>query len=241
MPHEDEKVVDWFSAPGDSIRARMHYLEVTAEKLADRLDGGITEVRGLLSGQHCVTIKSATVLSDILGGTQEFWLRRQENFNNALDLALSAALNCKDDWIKDIPMPSTRNSKSINEKTLYKEIRRRMLFYNVPTYSSWEQRYGKICRNTHFRRSGSFTPLETSVLRWLRLGEIEADLIHTKSWCPQKLEDQLPSIRNLTKISKPERFLPKLRSLCAQAGVAVVIGKTPIGNASSKNNLPEPF
>ena len=223
MPQKRRKTVDWFSAPGASIRARMHHLGVSADKLAERLDGGIGEVRGLLSGRQPVTATSAAILSDILGGTQDFWTKRQENFDIAFDLALSAALNSDDDWVNNIPVPPISNYEPSNENGLRSKIRHRMLFYNVPTFASWEQRYGRICRCTHFRRSNSFTPLESSVLRWLRLGEIETDLIHTQPWSPQKLEDQLPSIRKLTKISKPSRFLPELRSLCAKAGVAVVV------------------
>lgn len=229
MTQKERKTVDWFSAPGASIRDRMQHLGVTADELAEHLDGGIDEVRGLLSGQEQVTKATAGILSRVLGGTREFWVKRQENFNIAFSQALNAALGNRDDWVKNIPVPPISNYGSSTEKGLRREIRHRMLFYNVPTFASWQQRYGKICRCTHFRRSNSFTPIESSVLRWLRLGEIETDMIHTQSWCPQKLEDRLPSIRKLTKISKPDRFLPELRSLCAEAGVAVVIGKTPKG------------
>lgn len=229
MKNDVKNIVDWFSTPGASIRARMHHLGITASKLAEHLEGGIDEVRGLLSGRKPITDISARVLGDLLGGTQDFWIKRQENFDIAFERALSAALDSHDDWVRNIPVPPIRNYETSYEKGLRREIRHRMLFYNVPTFASWEQRYGKICRCTHFRRSNSFTPLESSVLRWLRLGEIEADLIHTQSWSSEKLKSQLPNIRKLTKISRPDRFLPELRSLCAEAGVAVVIGKTPKG------------
>lgn len=229
MPNHERNTVDWFSTPGASMRARMHHLGVTADELAEHLDGGIDEVRGLLTGHQPVTDISAGIISGILGGTQDFWIKRQKNFDIAFESALSAAISNGDDWVNNIPVPSTNNFEPSNEKGLRREIRHRMLFYNVPTFASWEQRYGKICRCTHFRRSNSFIPLESSVLRWLRLGEIEADLIHTQSWSSEKLKSQLPSIRKLTRIGRPDRFLPELRSLCAEAGVAVVIGKTPKG------------
>lgn len=229
MAHEDERSEDWFSAPGNSIRIRMHRLGVTADELAKHLQDGIGEVRELLSGKRSVDHRSASALCVVLGGTQDFWIRRQENYEKAFTNALQAALDSEDDWVGNIPMLPKPNIGSISKGKMREEIRRRMLYYNIPTLASWEKKYGNICRDTHFRRSNSFVPLNSAVLLWLRRGEIEADLVHTQSWSPKKLKDQLHDIRKLTKISNPNRFLPILRSLCAEAGVAVVIGETPRG------------
>lgn len=229
MAQEDRRSEDWFSAPGDSIRIRMHRLGVPAGKLAKHLQGGIDEVRELLLGKRPIDNRLASSLSVVLGGSQEFWIKRQENYEKAFSTALQAALDSGDDWIGNVPMLPSFNKKSISKRKMCEEIRRRMQFYNVPTLASWEQKYGNICRETHFRRSDSFVPLNSAVLLWIRRGEVEADLVHTRPWSSRKLNDKLDDIRKLTKISNPNRFIPALRSLCADAGVAVVIGETPKG------------
>lgn len=62
--------------------------------------------------------------------------------------------------------------------------------------------------------------------------------MQTSSWSPQRLEERLDRIRQLTRINHPSRFLPKLRSICAEAGVAVVIVRTPDGcHASGATRL----
>lgn len=238
MPADGCQIADWFSKPGDAICSLMHRRGVTADDLAVHLDGGVSELRGLLEGHSPIDARSSEVLSRYLGGTTKFWLKRQENFEQALERAVTAAAEHADDWLGNVPMPRSPGRKPATDKAMRDELRRRMLFYGVPTLASWERRYGRICTDTHFRRSLSFVPLNSAVLLWLRRGEMEAELVPTHSWSPQKLEERLGRIRQLTKINHPSRFLPKLRLICAEAGVAVVIVRTPSGcHASGATRL----
>lgn len=238
MPADGGQVADWFSKPGDAICALMHRRGVTADDLATHLDGGVGELRSLLEGHCRIDGRSSEVLSQFLGGSAKFWLKRQENFEQALERAVEAAAEHADDWFGSVPIPRSRGRRPATDKAVRDELRRRMLFYSVPTLSSWEQRYGRICTETHFRRSMSFVPLDSAVLLWLRRGELEAELVQTRSWSPERLEERLDRIRQLTRINHPSRFLPKLRSICAEAGVAVVIVRTPKGcHASGATRL----
>jgi Zn-dependent peptidase ImmA (M78 family)/plasmid maintenance system antidote protein VapI len=219
----------------------MHRRGVSADDLAGHLDGGLDEVRGLLDGSNRIDDRSSAVLSELLGGSQGFWLRRQENFENALARALHSVAEHAGDWLDHVPMPRAKGRRPTSASAVLEEVRRRMLFYSVPTLASWEQRYGRICTDTHFRRSMSFVPQDSAVLLWLRRGELEADIVHTRSWSPDQLRERLDQIRKLTRISHPSRFLPKLRSLCAEAGVAVVVVRTPKGcHASGATRLVSP-
>ncbi len=237
MANDVGQVADWFSKPGDSICALMQRRGVSAELLAERL-GDFDEVRGLLDGSNRIDERSSVVLSELLGGSRSFWLKRQENFEKALERSLSLAGERAEEWLDRVPMPRTRGRRPRSPQAILKEVRRRMLFYSVSTLESWEQRYGRICADTHFRRSMSFVPQNSAVLLWLRRGELEADLVHTQPWSPDRLRERLGRIRRLTKINHPSRFLPKLRALCAEAGVAVVVVRTPSGcHASGATRL----
>lgn len=238
MPADGGQVADWFSKPGDAICALMHRRGVKADDIAIHLDGGVSELRGLLEGHSRIDARSSEVLSHCLGGSTKFWLKRQENFEQALERAVESAAEHANEWLDTVPLPRSRGRRSATDKSMREELRRRMLFYSVPTLASWEQRYGRICTDTHFRRSMSFVPLDSAVLLWLRRGELEAELVQTRSWSPQTLEESLDRIRQLTKINHPSRFLPKLRSICAEAGVAVVTVRTPKGcHASGATRL----
>lgn len=238
MAADGGQVADWFSKPGDTIMALMRRRDVTAECLAAHFDGGMQEVRELLEGSRRIDETVSDVLSRLLGGSQQFWFKRQENFEHALERAVATATAEAEDWLAHVPIPGKSGRKRKSAASIQAEVQRRMMFFNVSTLASWERRYGLICNETHFRRSMSFVPQDTSVLLWLRRGELEADMIQTRSWSPDGLRDRVLEIRKLTKIKDPSRFLPKLRSLCAEAGVAVVVVRAPKGcHASGATRL----
>jgi HTH-type transcriptional regulator/antitoxin HigA len=220
---------DWFSKPGDSLRALMQRRGTSAADIADRLEGGISTVRGLLNGSIAIDDKRAHTLVDALGGTHEFWLKRQAHYDSRLEIAVEAAAKNPEDWLDRVPLPGPRRRGVPNAAALREELRWRLIFFNVPTIASWQERYGRLLANTRFRTSPSFESLNAAVLLWLRSGELESDLIETRGWSAGNLKDRLDAIRKLSKIGQPYRFVPKLRALCAEAGVAVVVVKTPPG------------
>src|SRR5580704_4273456 len=85
-----ESAPDWFSTPGDSILSLMRRRNIPAVALADRLDGSMGTLRAVLGGSHPIDSHIARAISAVLGGTPEFWLRRQSNYDKALDRAVEA-------------------------------------------------------------------------------------------------------------------------------------------------------
>lgn len=226
---ESELTADWFSKPGDSLRTLMQRRGTSAEDLAARLEGGISAVRGLLDGSLVLDEGRASALAEWLGGTRDFWLKRQANYERDLERAVEAAAHEADQWLERVPVPGPRRRGRSSDAAVRDELRRRMAFFNVPTFASWQERYGRLFADTWFRTSASFDSLNSSALLWLRRGELEADLVSTRTWKPGNLEDRMDAIRKLSRIGQPSRFLPKLRALCAEAGVAVVVVRTPPG------------
>ena len=239
MMENQHASADWFSKPGDSLRALMQRRCITASQLAQHIDGGIDSVRGLFEGTLAIDAAGANGLAKAVGGSCDFWLRRQSSYEKALDRAVSVAASTEvNEWIDRVPAPGHKHRGKLDDAGLRAELRRRLLFFNVPTMETWQARYGSICTDTRFRTSGSFSSLDAAVLLWLRRGELEADLISTRQWSAGNLQDRLNEIRKLSRIGQPARFLPKLRALCAEAGVAVVVVKTPAGcHASGATRL----
>ena len=235
---DDTLAADWFSKPGDSLRALLQRRGTSTEYLAENLDGGMTAVRGLFDGSLSIDVTRASILAEVVGGTRNFWLTRQAKYEADFERAVQVASGQVDSWLKAVPMPNTTSGLKSSKVSSEDQLRRRMSFFNVSTLASWEERYGKLRANTRFRTSASFDSVEAAVLLWLRSGEIEADLVTTRPWSPDVLERNLEAIRRLSRISAPTRFLPRLRELCAEAGVAVVIVRTPRGcHASGATRL----
>ncbi len=220
---------DWFSKPGDSVRSQMARRQITADRVAEHLDGGIVTLKGLLAGTTAVDERHARSLSVALGGTAGFWLRRQANYDEAMERAVDRTMD--DDaevsaWLQ-LQVPGDRPRGRMSAATRRVELRRRLSFFNVGTMDAWHARYGRICSDTLFRTSQAFESEDSAVLMWLRSGEIGTDVISTRPWNAGNLQDRLDEIRKLSQVRQPARFLPKLKTLCAEAGVAVVTKRAP--------------
>jgi Zn-dependent peptidase ImmA (M78 family)/plasmid maintenance system antidote protein VapI len=233
LTDEQEFTPNWFSKPGDSLRALMVRRGADPRDVAGRLQGGMATLRGLLDGSRAIDASNASELVGALGGTVPFWLKRQANYEIALERAVDRAASTEaDEWLR-LPVPGDRPRGRMSRETRRAEVRRRLAFFNVGTMSAWEARYGRIRSKTLFRTSQAFTSDDGAVLMWLRSGELGTDLIGTRPWNAGNLYDRLQAIRTLSKIRQPERFLPKLKALCAEAGAALVVKKAPEGCRAS--------
>jgi HTH-type transcriptional regulator / antitoxin HigA len=233
---------DWFSKPGDSLRLLMQRRCVAPSDLARRIEGGMVVVRGILDGSVAIDLDTAKTLSKAVGGTSNFWLKRQANYDLALERAVCRAEKYEaDEWLGRVPTPGAKSRGQLSDARRREEIQRRIVFFNVANMAAWEIRYGRLRDYTRFRTSASFTSKEGAVVFWLRRGELEADLVATQSWSPDNLRDRVPQIRKLCRVSHPNRFLPKFKELCAEAGIALVVVAVPKGcHASGASRLVAP-
>lgn len=208
----------------------MHRRGISAQEIAEQFDGGLTAIRGILDGSVVIDIRRARTLAEAVGGSQDFWLKRQANYEAALARAVSVAAEREaEDWIERVPALGVSPRGRPTAAQIHQELRRRLAFFNVANIRSWQTRYVETQFSTRFRESASFSSSDAAAALWLRRGEIEADLVCTKPWNSANLKDRLDSIRRLSQISQPARFLPKLKAICAESGVAVVLVKAPKG------------
>lgn len=231
---DEHATANWFSKPGDSIRALMQRRNISANDLAEHLEDGLDAVRSLIDGSRQIDEPTASTLSAILGAPVKFWLKRQENFDAAVDHAVVQVRESgQEDLLLRLPAPGQKARGKLSLERRAAEIRKRLVFYNVPNAESWTGRYGRLVGETDYRTSKTFVPKEDATLLWLRRGELEADMLQTRVWNAGNLMDRLQQIRKLSMIRHPQLFLPMLRTLCAEAGVALVVVKAPIGCRAS--------
>ncbi|MFZ5705312.1 MAG: ImmA/IrrE family metallo-endopeptidase [Pseudomonadota bacterium] len=223
---------DWFSRPGDSVLSAMRRRGVSASTLAERLAGGMPQLRDLTSGFGIIDDDTADALSALLGGSTTFWKTRQAKYQEALVRAVSQ-LSPEDAeaWLDRIPAPGSKGR--IAAKARSAELQRRLAYFGVSTLKSWDARYGPHQRQARFRRSLAFTQHDGATSMWLREGELDANLRETATWSRDALQARLNDIRALSKISKPSRFMPALVKVMADAGVALVVVRAPKGCRAS--------
>jgi len=233
---------DWFSRPADSLLAAMQRRGVSACALAGRLDGGIDQLHDIVVGAMPIDGPAARAIGEAVGGSANFWLKRQANYER--DLArVAAAMSAAevDVWLRSIPAPEPGRPGRLSQQSRTAELTRRLTFYGVGTLEAWQGRYGRDREQTRFRTSTKLTSDDGAISLWLRQGELAAALSDTPRWDRSALEARLDGIKRLSRISKPTRFLPKLRNLLAEAGVALIPMRTPRGcKASGASRLVRP-
>jgi hypothetical protein len=93
--------------------------------------------------------------------------------------------------------------------------------------------YSQALFNRAFRKSPSFESRNEAVAAWMRQGERLAAQLVTDKWSPDRFTEALKVIRRLSRNKYPSKFIPDLRRLCAECGVALVIARTPAGCPAS--------
>jgi HTH-type transcriptional regulator / antitoxin HigA len=226
---------DWFSKPGDTLLTLMEQRELTSEALAKKLRCERSVVQGLLSGAVPVDDKLAGGLSKHVGGTPAFWRTRQTKYLEALARAANAVPKERGlEWINQFPHKDIASYGWITSPAKRDElIKAYLAYFGVNTPDEWSSRYESSMRETAFRTSPTFTSKVGAISAWLRRGEIEATAIACASWQPNRLRNVVEQMRTLTKAKSPLYFLPRLRKLCAEAGVAVVFVRAPTGCRAS--------
>lgn len=227
---KDQFAPDWFSKPGDSIRHLMTRRAMTPNDIAENGAVNLDLVRGLLDGSIDVDRRIAKLLETVLGGTSSFWEKRQANYEKALDRIVEQSSEFEvNEWLERTLLPAGASRGKQSELRRREEYRKRLVFYDVSNLQFWCSRYGQLSDDTQFRASPTYRSDDPAVALWLRLGELDADLIRTRDWSAAELHDRVAEIRKLSRIGRPSRFLPRLKSLCAEAGVAVVVRRPPNG------------
>jgi HTH-type transcriptional regulator/antitoxin HigA len=226
---------DWFSKPGDTLLTLMEQRELSSEALARQIGCSQGVVQGLLSGAVPVDQGMAEALAKFVGGTPSFWRTRQTKYVEALERVANAVPRDRGaQWLNQFPHKDIADYGWVDHSNSRENLMRAYLaYFGVSTPEEWSERYERSMKETAFRTSPTFSSRLGAISAWLRRGEIEATGIPCARWNPDRLQRTLEQLRTLTRAKSPAYFLPRLRMLCAAAGVAVVFVRAPSGCTAS--------
>ena len=225
---------DWISPPGETVG---HILEERGLSHADfsaSIEFESGRLNQLLDGSLSICEDIAEKLARTLGASPEFWRSRESNYRAAVKRlesqvsdadatawfrAFPFADMAKFGWIRKTQKPAERLSECLR-------------FFGVGDVESWNDKYGKLTANVAFRNSATFDSKIPAVAAWLRQGELES-LESQNDWDSDLFRASLRQVRNLTRESDPEKFIPILKEACAESGLSVVVVPTPNGCTAS--------
>ncbi len=218
---------DWATHPGEHLAEYLDargWSQAEFARLADLTPKLISEI---INGKNPVTPETAIKLERVLGLKDYIWLglQRDWDLHQARQKALEVAPEQKT-WLGRFPikdmkakglLPDTTSDGSLLDALL------RLLGVGDPLA------YASKCKSfaVQHRRSGSFQSLPDHVFTWLMLGEQRARAMNLPPYDERKFLDAVSEIRGMTR-EQPRIFQPRMKRLCAEAGVAVLFLK-PLG------------
>jgi len=208
---------------------------MSVEAFADLLGGSIMFASELLRGEAVIDDEIASSLSDAVGGSKAFWLRREEQYRTAQErIKSNAVISSPAEWIARLPISDMKRfgwiSNTRNQEALFAEC---LKFFDVPTLAAWEAGYRPVARAAAYRLSKSYVSDPMAIVTWLRVAETSTAQITGRKFDAVAFRKALPVLRSLTLVKDPKRFMPRLVEICALCGVAVIVMPTPKGCPAS--------
>ena len=224
---------DWVSPPGDTIIELIEQNGESTGQFAYRMGISDTDFSELISGSFSLSAETAKLLSNQLGGTTEFWMKREENYRSALSKS-SQRQPVKmhvQSWERKFPLKDMLKWGWL-DRELSKEDAL-LKFFDCNNFANINEVYSRHLNVAAFRQSLAYEADPYATVCWLRRGLILQESVQCEDWDPEALKSSLPVIKRLSKLSDPRVFLPKLQKLCAQSGIAVVAAPLPSGCRAS--------
>ena len=220
---------NWVSAPGDTISDILKERDLSVAEFSDRVGYSPEDTVDVLEGRAAISIELAERLEGVLGAPTAFWMRRDFDYRE------DAARISRGDqaWLAELPLTDMIKFGWLRPLRPEYESAACLRFFDAPSVDAWRRKYARVLGMTALRTSEAFDSTPASVVAWLRQGELEAREGAGGAWDAERFRHSLPEIRKLTRVSSPARFLPLLRSICAESGVSVVVVPAPRGCRAS--------
>ena len=216
---------DWVSPPGDTIADLIKERDWSQVKLARRLGLSAKHLNQLIKGKASLTNETALRLEHVLGASANFWLSREARYRERLArMKMQQHHQDRIVWLDKLPLADLKKAGVIPDRRITNAIKpelveRLLSFFGIASPDEWETCYGNMAAS--FRRTREKQSDVGAITSWLRMGEKEAEGLETPEYDKTGFERRLKQIRELT-VLPPREFDPKLRELCADAGVKLV-------------------
>ncbi len=226
---------DYAVVPGETLAEALEERRMTQAELARRTNRPLKTINEIVNGKASITPETAIQLERVLGVAATFWTKLELDYRTQLALADERhRLEVEIGWLDRFPI------KEMVKRELIPDLDDRvgtmaavLGFFGVSTTSAWERKWSAT--GALFRQSAAYPVSQGAVAVWLRWGELKAAQVRCGRYSQATFLAALEAIRTLTS-EDPQVFEPALKSLCADAGVAVVfvpeIGQTRAFGAS---------
>lgn len=210
----------WISPPGDSIKDILKSKSLSEQWLSRELDIDIGTCLGIINGEIAINGTIAKKISAVLGGSTDFWLKREEIYKKEIE---ARAPVFEENFVHGQYHRILEKRGWVDGRSDGRIIETMLEFFGVHDMKEWTMRYIHVHQNYAFKTSLAMESDPVSTAIWLRRGEVKAAALDCGNFDRKSLINSISAIRALTREKHPDKFLPKLQDILCRCGVALVI------------------
>lgn len=212
--------------PGEFLEEVIEDLGMSKDELAKRMNRPAAKLTAIFSGDKAITPDTALQLEKVTGVPAHIWTGLESEYR--LTLARLQEQKEAEQRKNEVPLITKFDYSTLvslgyveSKTNPLEKVKELQLFLGVTSLLN----VGNLKRYQTFYRqkvSKNNSVYPEALASWIRIGEIEAQKIKTKTYDEKKLKALIPTLRSMT-LKAPEEFEQKMIELFANAGVALVI------------------
>ena len=210
--------------PGELLLEEIECIGMTQHELAKRMGRPPQAVNEIIRGKKSITHDTAIELENVLGIPAHIWINSQTSYDFTLARLREReqwATQAKEGWLNQFPISEIEKRGWIDRyKDRADKVGALLTFLGFASFDAWSKQ--EVEPVLGFRISENSKVSSGALSAWLRQGEIEGRDMETAKYDEQAFRSAIKQIRAMTS-DDPERFIPKMTKLCADAGVAVAL------------------
>lgn len=226
---------DYAVPPGEILSEVLEEQGMTQVELARRLGISVKHLNQVISGAASLSSELAILLERVTGVSARLWNGLEANYQDfKARLEESEELAPDVEWLKELPVKDMIKRGYIEDRRAdpIGQLREVLAFFGVARRATFDD----VCASAAYRKSKAYDSDPNAIAVWLRAGEREATDVECNPFDKGSFRTALTEARALTQLHDPSEWLRPLKTLCQDAGVALVlipeIGKTRLSGAA---------
>jgi HTH-type transcriptional regulator/antitoxin HigA len=210
--------------PGDTLLEAINALGMSQVELESRTGINKKTINRIIKGKEPITQKTALAFEKVLKVPAHFWLNMDNRYRQHLAREAEAAtMSAHAEWGKLFPYAQMVKVGFVPAaSTIGEKVARLLEYYSVSNPQGWQEMYGGMKTELSYRKTAKATDKLGALSAWLRQGEIQVDAVPCAEFDEAAFIKALEKIRTFT-TEEPKVFLPKMKQLCADAGVVYLL------------------
>jgi HTH-type transcriptional regulator/antitoxin HigA len=163
---------DYAVHPGMLLEQELEHRQLSQADFARRIGRTPKLVSDIISGKNPREPETAIQFEKVSGIGADVWLRMEAQFRlHEARRAECEKLAAAEQWLDEFPVKQLVEWRVIRKSGTTAERAHDLLaLFGVASPAAFEQRYAKVV--VHYRRSQRMQACRTSLLTWLRVGEV---------------------------------------------------------------------